>query len=75
MSTPPTGTRPTPAARAALEAQRAARVHEVVRAEELENTRRLQEAQAHQDRVELANGSADRARRDAPNLTGSGPVP
>ncbi len=54
MKTPPTDNRSAHAARAALEAQRAARVQDAVRAEELENSRRLQEAQARQRQEELA---------------------
>lgn len=73
MKTPPTDHRSARAARAALEAQRAARVQDVVRAEELENSRRLAEAQARQEQEELVRQSADRERLAAGNTTLSGP--
>ncbi|WP_161965277.1 hypothetical protein [Ornithinimicrobium cerasi] len=48
-------------------------MQDAARAEDLENARRLQEAQAHREHEELVRESAGRERRDAGNTTLSGP--
>lgn len=54
------------APRAALETQRAARLQDTLRADELAHVQRLQDAQLRQEQADLAKEGVDRERRDAP---------
>lgn len=65
MRVPPTENRGAQAARAAQEAQWAARAQEVRRFEELAHAGRLQVAQLRQEQEDLARGSVDLERRES----------
>lgn len=73
MKTPTTDNRSARTATAAPEAQRAARMQDAAHAEELESSRRLQQAQARQEHEKLVRESADREGRNGGDTTLIGP--